>query len=124
MKKCPFCAEDIQDAAVVCKHCSRELTTASSGNVAAGSSSNPPAPATSSRNVVGSLILAGLMLWFWFGGGSNIFTTSMYEAQKPAVDNMMADIHEKVAADAVAQYNITRRNGTLNRTGNPGGRIS
>jgi len=33
VKKCPFCAEDIQDAAIVCKHCGRDLTGRMAGAI-------------------------------------------------------------------------------------------
>lgn len=52
MKACPFCAEDIQDAALVCKHCGRQVTSVAV----------PPTPGAAQQATDPTLAAVGLTL--------------------------------------------------------------
>jgi hypothetical protein len=84
MKTCPYCAEDIQDAAVVCKHCGREL---------AAGSARPPAPKPK-RRARSVAIGVGLLLVLAFIGSRLDSTSSSPKAltaeQLAAIDTAHA----------------------------------
>ena len=101
MRKCPYCAGEIQQTEVF-KHCGRDLASP-------GSPVRTVAQPKTQAFAVSTIVTLGLiaaMASFGCGGERDQQTTSTTDSNKVTTDS------NKVVADAVDQYHIAKRSGT------------
>lgn len=99
-RACPRCAETIKLAASVCRHCGYDFEQPV-----------PKPPRKRKRWAVGCLV-AFVLLATVSTCAINLAQTGSNIAATPfSVDGQLASIHDKVARDAVAQYQIAAQSG-------------
>jgi len=94
MKTCPYCAEEIQDAAVKCRHCASELAGEPGPEELAAELGSAPAAASGATSAqvwatAGALVILAAVI----GGGTSLYFHQQAEAARQREAQLRAALH-------------------------------
>jgi hypothetical protein len=98
VKKCPFCAEDIQDEAVICRYCQRELATKSVEEPARTPDEPTSRPTLGARGVLFFVVVGFAIFVFWLGSRPH---SDPAPASRPHFTSAQLAYAENIIAKAV-----------------------